>query len=562
MFTVDFSEFRISDYFTVENVQRSILPPREVSYLTVPGRDGAYYSSSRYGVREITIDIIVKATTNRELMNTMRFLAFCLDIDRPTELVLSDEPDRTYYAILSDNSDMEEIMTNGRGSLLFICPDPYAYASELKTVHANESGILLFDNQGTAPIYPTFQTIFTQDASFVSYTSPDGIILIGTPADTDKPKVRPTTTVLYDNMEQTAGWTNAGAVLDSGRQNMGTLRVDPSGDGLQANDYGQGTAGSKIWHGPGFRRNFSEPVQDFTFKTRLSFSSQDGTNRLDGVQRGRLEIYLFSASGKKIGKLIMRDSTTATELTIPEIMIGESMFLKDEGKLTSKKVSQKEYTYHTTTKTESVDSIIKKYKISLASFKSLNGLGSSVTAKTTYPKGRKFKVKSKTVTKTVYPEHIGSWNDFFGEFTLERKGKTWYAEISRMDGNFKKKKTIKKTFVDHSGKYPKDPVAYVVISFLQYETAEVTAKMIVTHIDVKKHNAVNPDTQTPAIFHDGDVLEVNLEESTVHLNGDLFMNEVDIGSTFFAIEEGLTEVLVSSDDAQATHSADFFERFI
>lgn len=558
MFTVNFSEFRLTDYFTVESVQRSILPPREVNLLDIPARHGAYFQNSRYGVREISMSIRVIGKTNTDLMSTMRFLAYCLDIERPTELSLSDEPDRVYYAIVSDKTDIEELLTLGRGTLTFLCPDPFAYGTELKTASTTE-GYFMFDNQGTTTTFPTFYTTFGGNASFLSLTSPDGVILIGSPGEVDKTKTPAKTTILNDNMRSVSGWTPAGNILDVDRLNVGTLSLKADGESLYASDYGTGPK----WHGPGYRKTLSTPVKDFTVKTRVNFKSEDGTSRLDGDQRGRIEIYLFSASGKKIGKLVMRDSHTNYEFNIPEIFIGNETFLESEPTAPGgKKVSQKDYTYFTTTaKSTTVDTIIKKFKISLASFRSLNGLGGSVTAKTTYPKGRKFKVSSKTTTKVVYPEQVGSFNDFFGEFTIQRVGSTWYAEVSRMDSSFKKTRTIKKTFVDKAGKFPKDDVAFIVVSLLQWSTGATPGNMSITDLKVERHNTIT-STDTPTIFSAGDELEIDLDSSLVYLNGDLFMNDLDIGSTFFPIYEGQTEVKVNTDDSTAIHTADFTERFL
>ncbi|MGG3561647.1 distal tail protein Dit [Neobacillus rhizosphaerae] len=559
MFTVTFSEHNLTDYFTVESVQRSILPPREVNLLEVPARHGAYFQSSRYGVREIQVKIIVKASTNVDLMNTMRFLAYCLDIDKPTELVFSDEPNRVYYAILSDKTDIEEILSIGRGTLNFLCPEPFAYSSEIKTIAPDGDGYFLFDNQGTTTTFPKFTTTFAGEATFLSLTSPDGVILIGNPHEAESTKIPAQQTILNDPMRSVQGWVPAGAILDAGRQNVGTIAVRSDGEGIICTDYGAGTKGSGIWHGAGYRKNLSQTVKDFTVKVRLDFSSQDGTSKLDGNQKGRLEIYLFSANGTKIGKLVMRDSYSAYEFNIPEIFIQNTTFLVSEPKAPAgKKISQKEYTYYTLTANHTVEYLAKKFGLSQASLRALNGWSGS---KTSVTKGTRIKVGSKTVTKVIYPEHVGSYNDFFGEFTLSRVGTKWYAEVSRMDSNFRKSKTISKTFYDKSGKYTKEELAYIVISFLQYETDPVVQKMSVTDIKVYKHNSIT-EVDTPAIFQAEDILEIDLASSIVTLNGDPFMTEVDVGSVFFPIYEGQTEVKVSTNDQNASHSADFVERYL
>ncbi|MEH7157478.1 distal tail protein Dit [Neobacillus drentensis] len=552
---VSLGGFQISDYFRIQKIHRSLLPPREISFLSIPARHGAYFTGARYGVRQISMDVTVIGQSATEYMETIRFLAYCLDIEEPAELIISDEPGKLYYAILSGNTDMvNNLMRVGSGILTFICPDPFAYSIESKVITPVDQ-MFTFKNEGTTTTFPKFTVNFENEATFVSFISPDGVILIGNPSEPDQIVLPKTQYILNDAMKSTSGWVNAGAVLDTGRLNTGS--VIASGEVIKASSYGTGTAGSNIWHGPAIRKDLVELVKDFTVKVRLDFFSQDGTSKLDGAQKGRLEIYLFNQSGGKIGKLVMRDSYKNYENNIPEIYIGNSTFLEKESKLPAgKKVKQKVYKTYTVKKDDTWESIAKKYKMSAKELATLNKMRKTDTLKT----GKKLQVYDKTITKTVYPEHVGSYNDFYGEFTLSRVGNKWYAEVSRLDDG-KKKNTIKKTFYDKEGKYTTADLSYIVIHFAQWENEPVVQKMQVTDVKVIKHNT---DTviDVPAIFDAGDELEVDLSDSSVYLNGDPFMQEVDVASTFFPISEGTTQVKVNTDDPTATFSAEFQERYL
>lgn len=555
MRAITYAGFQISDYFKIQKISRSLLPPRQISYLEVPERHGAYFTGSRYGVRKMDVQLTVLAKTPTDYLDTIRFLAFCMDIDQPTELIISDEPDKFYFAILSGDTEMvNSLMRVGSGTISFLCLDPFAYSVDTKTIYPSEN-MFLFQNNGTTTTFPIFTVNFQNDASFVSFTSPDGVILIGNPSEPDQITLPKTQTMLNDHMGSTLNWVDAGNVLDNGRVDAGSV-VSVS-EGIQANDYGTGTAGAQQWHGPAIRQDLSQNVKDFEVRARLNFISEDGTSKLDGNRVGRLEIYLFDQNGGKIGKMVMRDSYTQYEFNIPEIYIGNTTFLQSEPKAPAgKKKLQKLYKTYKVKKGDTWASIAKQFHMSDKDLASLN----KDRTKDALKVGRILQVYDKTITKWLYPSHVGVYNDFYGEFVLSRVGTKWYAEVSRID-NGKKNKTIKKTYYDTDGIYSSAYLSYIVIHFAQYDTSVPVDVMRVSELKVIQHNT---DTiiDVPQIFSSGDELEVNLSDSSVWLNGDLFMQNVDVASTFFTVDEGETQVKVNTDDTQATFSAEFTERYL
>ncbi|USK72606.1 distal tail protein Dit [Peribacillus asahii] len=361
MRTVSYAGVILTDVFDLKKVYRSILPPRDISIIDVPAKHGAYFTGTRYGTRKIELDVAVRKDTPENFMATIRSLAFALDVDEPSDLVISDEPDKVYYAILSDDTEIDQIFSRGEGKLTFLCPDPFAYSLTPKSLTPVD-GLFTFVNDGTTTTFPIFTVNFGGEASFVSFTSPDGIILIGNPSEPDQIKLPATQNVLNDTMESTSGWVNAGTSFDSGRVNVGSIGVKDV-DGIAATNYGTGTG----WHGPAVRKDLSQQIDDFTVKVRMNFKSQDGTSTLDGNQNGRLEIYLFDVNGLKLGKMVMRDSYSAYEFNIPEIYLGNTTFLEKQPSVPkAKKVNQKKYTTYVIKKGDTLSEIAQKYKIKTA----------------------------------------------------------------------------------------------------------------------------------------------------------------------------------------------------
>jgi predicted phage tail component-like protein len=544
-------------FFKTKKVTHSILPPRTVNTLTVPARDGAYYTGYKYGPRVITVDYYIEAPSPDTMYTCIDLLAWWLDQDGPAPLILDDAPDRMYYAIVQDNTDYEQVLIHGYGQIQFLCPDPFAYSTTEKPVFPDENRIFTFENDGTTKTFPRFVTTFNNPATFVSFTSPDGIILIGNPRQPDKIVLPPTQLILNDGMSSVIGWENAGNILDAGRINTGSVISD--GEGLKANDYGP-TTSNGTWHGPAVRKTLSQTVKDFEVRARIHFSSIDGDAKtLDGNQVGRLEIYLFDQSGGKIGKFVMYDPTAYYEYNIPQIYVGDTLFLeKYVTPPAPKKVAQTSYSIYIVKSGDTLSEIAQKYKISTKTLQQLNGIKDPDRIYV----GQKLKIPTKTTTKLVYPTHVGDYNDFYGEFVLSRIGNKWYAEVSRVDQiTNKKSKTITKTYYDVSHKYPTTDLSFIVIHFSQFDAWPIVQVMRVMDLKVWKHN-IDTVIDIPELFQPGDVLEVDLSDSSVWLNGDPFMQAVDVGSTFFPIYEGETQVKVNTDDPEATFEAYFTERYL
>ncbi len=113
-------------YLTVNTVRQSILPPVTSKMVSVPKRAGALDFGTELGVRHIEIAVTVKAASWEELRTKARQMADWLYQDDLKPLVFSDELDKTYLARVAGETDIEEIVFSGQGTLLFLCPEPFA----------------------------------------------------------------------------------------------------------------------------------------------------------------------------------------------------------------------------------------------------------------------------------------------------------------------------------------------------------------------------------------------------------------------------------------------------
>ncbi|MEC1552534.1 phage tail family protein [Bacillus haynesii] len=112
---------------TVET-QRPIWAPVERELIEIPGRPGAFFRNTKVKPRIIPVGIIIKGVA--DLQKAKEEVAEWLITDKPAPLILPDEPDRTYYAMIDGEGQLSEVFKFGKGTVNFVCPDPYKYGAE------------------------------------------------------------------------------------------------------------------------------------------------------------------------------------------------------------------------------------------------------------------------------------------------------------------------------------------------------------------------------------------------------------------------------------------------
>jgi predicted phage tail component-like protein len=149
----------------VLKVTRSVLPPSVLKMIEVDGKAGAFFVSKRHGVKKIEVEVIII----KDYVSKKREIADWLDAEKPEALILSDEPNMTDFAILSEETDMDEILDTGRGTLVFLCPDPYSIGAErTRTLVAGGNTV---SYSGTAPTFPELTVTFTTNQSSFEITN-------------------------------------------------------------------------------------------------------------------------------------------------------------------------------------------------------------------------------------------------------------------------------------------------------------------------------------------------------------------------------------------------------
>lgn len=115
----------------VTRPERSLVGKRRDQFVDVPGRAGSWKFPEEPGDRTIELAVDILSAGFDERRAAVRDLADWCDIGATAPLIIGDEPDRYYVAILDNEPDPEEWLTHaGSIRLRFRC-DPYSLASAL-----------------------------------------------------------------------------------------------------------------------------------------------------------------------------------------------------------------------------------------------------------------------------------------------------------------------------------------------------------------------------------------------------------------------------------------------
>lgn len=298
------------DYIEIaQGEARPFFAPIEHELIQVPGMPGAYPSFQKMGIRTISIPINIYYQTSAELQKIKEEMADWLITDEPKELIFDDEPDRVYYAKIDNTiSDLEEMIRFGRGTITFICPDPYKYGSEL--VAEFPSDVVLLRNNGTADTPPIFELEVKEPVTYAMIQNQDDeYMMIGKPYDITEQQPFLKEEKIYDKIgDSTTGWATASTV-DGGVVD-GIFYV--SGQAWRAQTYGDVVP---AWHGPSIQQSLPELLDDF--KVEVFMTVKPKTLK----SFGRAELYLLNQGGAKIGKLAMKNIGSEGGSNIGEVII-------------------------------------------------------------------------------------------------------------------------------------------------------------------------------------------------------------------------------------------------
>lgn len=161
----------------------------------------------------------------------------------------------------------------------------------------------------------------------------------------------------------------------------------------------------------------------------------------------------------------------------------------------------------------------------------------------------------KIITNHYMSGKHGSWNDANAYFTLTRKktGKyyVYSAQVQKNDdGKFTQSISANNK---RSNAYSTEPLSYLAIYIgTMADTLENACGVGISDIKVYELNPESEEQVNIKYFESGDKLDLDFENGDCYLNNELRNDLVDIGSSYFTVDEGETTLQVVSDDTTAS----------
>lgn len=142
----------------------------------------------------------------------------------------------------------------------------------------------------------------------------------------------------------------------------------------------------------------------------------------------------------------------------------------------------------------------------------------------------------------------GVWNQFYGILRLTRIGDRLQAYIAKIDTATGKHHTrwLSDELIDSQGLF-QTKLAQIQIHIGQHGTKAFVQDIGVHEVQVFKINQTTGN-QIPYIAYPGDIIEIDMIEEDIRINGESRMDLKDFGSSFFALQPGENIITYSNYD--------------
>lgn len=489
----------------VTDIRRSVMPTVNRSTQEVAGMHGAYLFQTAVGERVIEIDIWFLGADMEDAITDARAIAQWLYSPTPLILSFDDEPDVQYFAQLSGDTNLENIARFRRGTLTFMCSDPFAYATiddDTTLTAADGLSVTTVANGGGMDTFPIIEVTVDDQTTFIEVACNDTgeFVRVGEAVDgtaTATP-LDPREIILNEEFSgETMEWTHGtyGDALSDHEVNLPTdpsnpMEVDALGGGSYASvDYGTGTA----WHGPCIYKDLPSTITNFEVECHYYFENTSPANSM-----GALVVWLL-------------DGDTPANI-IGAVRVSDVWTSLDQLKIA--------------------------------------GFAGDVA-------GSYYRFFEGTPN---HPDGPSGWNDSLpGRMTIRRVNDFWSLELEKRVSTNAWQYAVR-SWYDADGTYGLVDLSRVAIGFLAYGAYDPCNRIEVTQLTAYDVTGQGEITDPLIISQAGDVFTFDMRQGVVLLNGSTNSRVLDdkgqpiplsslvhYSSSFFSIPTGSNSISVIAD---------------
>lgn len=149
----------LPSFVRVKSVNFMVLPTINLATTKIPQRTGLVYGCTTLGERKISLEVAIVKMDDRSPMELCEELAVWLrgtDLKgfSEGELVLDDNPTKLFYAVVSSEVPISDLISVGEGTIEFLLANPYSYSTVMQNDVSYETPAFTVNYNGTAPCYP------------------------------------------------------------------------------------------------------------------------------------------------------------------------------------------------------------------------------------------------------------------------------------------------------------------------------------------------------------------------------------------------------------------------
>ncbi|MFO3693646.1 distal tail protein Dit [Staphylococcus felis] len=455
---------------------------RDIQYEEVMGRPGGVLSYVKENVRVIEVELLIDAYgSRRKLEHVAEEIVNWLSTDQPEPLIFNREPDRIYYAMLTERLEPSYFISFSKVKVNFICLDPYKY-SAIGNQNTAISDSISVVNTGTADTPIIVEARALKDSTnFIIAKDDKNYFMIGKSEDANKVTKDVEPFVFNDEFHTTglSNWrympndTSFGNLLDGGDAMGGKFKLSNERESIFPESWGNNTQTN--WHGPAIYKSLTKSVQDF--RIRFKVSIHQGL----GIGTGKAVAFLVDENNRTLFSITYVNTSATTNNS--QILVYAYNEHNEARRIYKRDVPQQ----------------LKRLK-NIHAFIFLERKGANIKVTTYFYDINKDPNRKKPLIKD---ERI----------TVDR-------------GNlYQRPARIARLYRGKAAKYSK----YLWHSILAFKIQELLP---------------NQSDVTPIEIREGDLIQIDMHRKSVTINDEDALSLKEFGSNYFNVDAGVSELIV------------------